>query len=188
MRGMRGMLEGGKPDFRALIISDTHGRTERIEQVIRQVGRYDLLLHAGDHAEDVLDRYHRTLTVCGNCDPEGITDVEQDFSLLGVPGLLVHGHLLNVKTTPLPLMYKAAEREAQLIVYGHTHTPTLLVEEGRVFLNPGSLAYPRGYTECTYATVDLTQTADGVQAVFAFYTLGGMQIPAFDLTHVFPVL
>ncbi|MGZ4107384.1 MAG: YfcE family phosphodiesterase [Tumebacillaceae bacterium] len=173
--------------LRVLIISDTHGRKDRIEQVVRQIGRHDLMLHAGDHAEDVLDSYKKALTVCGNCDPDGICDTEQEFSLLGVRGLLVHGHLLNVKTSPLPLMYKAAERMAQLAVFGHTHTPTLVVEEGRVLLNPGSLSYPRGYTECTYATVDLTRTANEVQAVFAFHTLGGVQIPAFDLTHVFSV-
>lgn len=173
--------------LRVLILSDTHGRLERIEQVVRQVGRYDVLLHAGDHAEDVLDRYKKAVTVCGNCDPDGLCSTEQDVSLLGVRGLLVHGHLLNVKTSPLPLMYKAAEREAQLTVFGHTHTPTLFIEEGRVFLNPGSLSYPRGYTECTYATVDLTRTDAGVEAVFAYYTLSGVQIPAFDVTHVFTV-
>jgi uncharacterized protein len=173
--------------LRVLILSDTHGRTDRIEQVVRQVGRYDVMLHAGDHAEDVLDSYKKAVTICGNCDPDGLCATEQDVSLLGVRGLLVHGHLLQVKTSPLSLMYKAVEREAQIAVFGHTHTPTLLIEAGRVFLNPGSLSYPRGYTECTYATIDLTRTEAGVEAVFAFYTLSGMQIPAFDLTHVFAV-
>jgi len=169
-----------------LIISDTHGRTDRMEDVIKRVGRFDLLVHAGDHADDVLSRYPKALAVCGNCDAVGSADVELEQDLLGgVKLLLLHGHTVHVKTSPLPLMYRAAEVKAGLAVFGHTHTPTLLVEEGRVFLNPGSLSYPRGYTECTYAVAELRQTDAGVEAEFAFYTLDGQRIPAFDLKHLF---
>jgi putative phosphoesterase len=174
--------------LRALIISDTHGRTERIDQVRKQAGAFDLMIHAGDHAEDVLDGgYDDAVTVCGNCDTDGIEEEEKTFGLLGVKTLLLHGHTVNVKTSPLQLVYKAAEHEAQLAVFGHTHTPTLFVEDGRVFLNPGSLSVPRGYTECTYAILELTREESGVNAEFSFYTLDGYRIPAFDMTHRFSV-
>ncbi|MBL0387141.1 metallophosphoesterase [Tumebacillus sp. ITR2] len=168
--------------MRVLIISDSHGRTDRIQLVVRQVGRFDLLVHAGDHADDVLDDFPRAIAVCGNCDDPASAATEQEFELLGLKVLLAHGHTLNVKTTPLPLLYRAAERQADIAVFGHTHTPTLTEEEGRVFLNPGSLSYPRGYTVCTYCVLDLTRTEQGgVEADFAFYTLDGDRIPAFDL-------
>jgi uncharacterized protein len=179
--------------MRVLILSDTHGRTDRVLRVLEQAAPFDRLLFAGDHAADdweeiaeqVRARGRSLLRACGNCDLTGSAEVETGFDLLGVPGLLVHGHTLQVKSSPLPLFYRAQELGARLTVFGHTHTPTLFVEEGRVFLNPGSLSYPRGYTECTYAVLGLAAEQDGVVADFAFYTLGGTRIPAFDLTHRF---
>ncbi|ARU63337.1 hypothetical protein CBW65_21880 [Tumebacillus avium] len=178
--------------YRVLIISDSHGRTDRIDEVIAQLqermGGYDLLLHAGDHAEDVLDgAYPNSVTVCGNCDPYGIEAEEKTLDLLGVSALLLHGHTVNVKTSPLQLLYKAAEHGVQFTVFGHTHTPVLYVEDGCVFLNPGSLSYPRGYTVCTYAVLELSAREDGVHGQFCFYTLDGTRIPAFDMEHVFSV-
>jgi putative phosphoesterase len=171
--------------LRVLVISDSHGRTDRIQQVVRQAGRYDLLLHAGDHAEDVLGAFPRAAAVCGNCDDPGSAETEQELDLLGLKVLLVHGHTLNVKTTALPISYRAAELDAQLVVFGHTHTPTLSADEERVYLNPGSLSYPRGYTVCTYCVLELSRTPEGrVEAEFAFYTLDGDRIPAFDLKKV----
>lgn len=168
--------------LRVLIVSDTHGRTDRLKLAVAQVGSFDLLLHAGDHAEDALNEYPRAIAVCGNCDEVGSAAPEQEVDLLGIKALLVHGHTLNVKTTALPLFYRAAEREAHLMVFGHTHTPTLVEEGERLFLNPGSLAYPRGYTVCTYCVLDLVQQEPGVvEGEVSFYTLDGERIPAFDL-------
>ncbi|TCP54754.1 hypothetical protein EV586_104376 [Tumebacillus sp. BK434] len=178
--------------YRVLILSDSHGRTDRIDEVIAQVqarlGGYDLLLHAGDHAEDVLDgKYPNAVTVCGNCDPYGSAAEEQALDLYGVPALLLHGHTVSVKTSPLQLVYKAAEQGVQLAVFGHTHTPVLFVEDGCVFLNPGSLSVPRGYTVCTYAVLELCAGEAGIQGRFSFYTLDGTPIPAFDMEHVFSI-
>jgi putative phosphoesterase len=180
--------------LRTLIISDTHGCKDRIAAVIEQAGPYDLLLHAGDHATDVLGIHPNLIAVCGNCDNIGVANVEQEFHLLGVKAMLTHGHTLHVKTTPLPLLYRAQELDARLVIFGHTHTPTLFIEDGRVFLNPGSLAYPRGYTVCTYAIAEFTreeqaagenQSACRMTAKFSYYTLDGDRIPSFDLVHTF---
>jgi len=173
------------PELKILIISDSHGRTDRIEDVVKRVGRHDLMIHAGDHSSDVLGRYPKAIAVCGNCDATGSAALELEHDLLGVKTLVLHGHMANVKTSPLPLIYRAGEVDARLVVFGHTHTPTLMVEDDRVFLNPGSLSYPRGYTVCTYAVLHLRQKETGVEAEFAFYTLDGQRIPAFDLIHQF---
>ncbi|KEO84985.1 hypothetical protein EL26_00005 [Tumebacillus flagellatus] len=172
--------------MRVLVLSDTHGRTDRIQQAVRQAGRFDLLVHAGDHADDVLESFPHAVAVCGNCDDPSLAAVEQEVDLLGLKALVAHGHTLNVKTSPLPLLYRAAEAQADIAIYGHTHTPTLVEEEGRIFLNPGSLSYPRGFTVCTYCVIELTRRdAQGqeseVEAQVQFYTLDGNPVPGFDL-------
>lgn len=177
----------GSQELKVLIISDSHGRTDRIDDVVKRVGRFDRMIHAGDHADDVLGRYSKAVAVCGNCDATGSAalELELDHELLGVKTLLLHGHTANVKTSPLSLIYRAAEVGARLVIFGHTHTPTLMVEDDRVFLNPGSLSYPRGYTVCTYAVLNLRQKESGIEAEFAFYMLDGQRIPAFDLVYQF---
>lgn len=176
--------------LRVLIISDTHGRTERIDRAIAQVteriGGYDLLLHAGDHAQDVSEqKYDPAIAVCGNCDPIGCEEEEKTIDLLGIKTLLLHGHTVRVKSTPLSLVYRAIEQNAQLTVFGHTHTPTLFVEADRVFLNPGSLSTPRGFTVCTYALLQLEREEGRTRADFSFYALDGHQIASFALQHTF---
>ena len=167
--------------MRLLVISDTHGQHGRIDRVVRQAGPHDFIIHAGDHALDILESEHaaKAITVCGNCDGPNDAQVEQVFELLDIKFFVTHGHTLHVKTTPLSLMYRAAEHQAHITIYGHTHTPVLFNEENRIFMNPGSLSYPRGYTECTYAIIEI----ENREARFSYYTLDGQRIPSFDLTY-----
>ena len=41
------------------------------------------------------------------------------------------------------LKAEARGRGADIVMYGHTHRPSLTVEDDLVTLNPGSVSYPR---------------------------------------------
>ncbi len=142
--------------MKLLILSDSHGLAERVCAIARRE-RPDLVLHLGDGSRDTLELGFppALLQVRGNCDgpfpdvPERITT-----NLEGVKLLAVHGHRNGVRQGLLSLRLLAQELGATLVCFGHTHSPTLVTEDGVTFLNPGACSSPKP----TYAVVEL---ADG---------------------------
>lgn len=147
----------------------------------------ELLLHAGDHAEDVIK--HKDIpvrAVCGNCDDPRSAAAEELFDLFGVQVLLVHGHKFRVKETPLPLLFRAKEIGAQIVIYGHSHVPVLAEEDGIILLNPGSLSYPRGgFSTPSYALMDLRIFGKTTEVAIQHLDLSGKPIKGFSLKKVF---
>lgn len=135
--------------MRALIVSDTHGYDGNLYEVLRRVGRIDLLLHAGDASgsEDMLEKAAgcKTLVVNGNNDYSPALKYEEEIDFAGHHILLTHGHRYGVYYGPDKLFYKALECGADVVVYGHTHIPSVEYDEetGVVAVNPGSLSFPR---------------------------------------------
>ena len=158
--------------MKLLICSDIHGdldSAERVMNAFRKEGAEriiilgDILYHgprndlpktyAPKEVISLLNKNRdRILAVRGNCD----TEVDQmvldfpilaDYGLLSLDGLSViitHGHKFNTDT-PLPM------REGEILLHGHTHI--LAAEEfgkGNFYLNPGSVAIPKGGNPRTY--------------------------------------
>src|SRR5690554_5628715 len=111
--------------MKVLILSDSHGWTSEVEEIIkRHEGEVDLIFHCGDSelsaSSPVLKNVY---TVKGNCDfgvdfPEQIVE-----EVNGLRFFVTHGHMLNVKKTEMNLIYKAKENEADIVCFGHTHVP-----------------------------------------------------------------
>lgn len=84
------------------------------------------------------------LCVRGNCDSEVDQMVCQfsmmaDYALINNDGstmLITHGHIFGT-SNPAPV------KKGDIIISGHTHVPKAEVENGNVFLNPGSAALPK---------------------------------------------
>lgn len=151
-----------------LIVSDSHGRVENIQTAIeRQVKTPDAILFLGDGARD-LDR----LWVCdipiwavrGNCDWSSSDYADKTERLLYLEGhtlLLTHGHEWGVKGGLGALTLHAAEEGADIVLFGHTHTPTLQTVAageriGKTTLsrpmhlfNPGSIGYEGSFGTLT---------------------------------------
>ena len=56
---------------------------------------------------------------------------------------LTHGHYYNVSLGVERLEQEARDRNADIVMYGHTHRPYYEIHNGITILNPGSLSYPR---------------------------------------------
>ena len=133
--------------MRVLIISDTHGYAEQLQQILQKVGKIDALIHAGD--VEGQEDYIRKIAGCpcymvaGNCDWYTELEREEEFSLAGYRIFLTHGHRYGVGMGTEGLETEGRIRNAQILIYGHTHKPMIKEEDGMYILNPGSLTYPR---------------------------------------------
>ena len=162
--------------MKLLVISDTHGRASRILEVLDMHPTYDAMLFLGDGLRDLewaSDNIHGLFTVRGNCDGMSFFDLSEDapkdelfirFDEYNI--LMTHGHRFGVKGGVGTAAAYAASKGADILIYGHTHTPeeryipegeaigdTVLKKPLRIF-NPGSLGSPReGYP--SYGIIDI---------------------------------
>ena len=132
--------------MKILLVSDTHGRDERLEEAL-EIEKPDFLCHMGDveGSED----YIRVLAPCplamvsGNNDFYTDLNPEVTFELYGHRIFMTHGHYYGVSMGTDRLRSAGLRNGADIVLYGHTHRPTLEVEDGMILANPGSLTYPR---------------------------------------------
>lgn len=150
--------------MRYLILSDTHGNIRDAAVVTeRFVGLIDGVWHLGDNARDLgyLEReYGRTpqlafAGVNGNCDMPSSVPYERLFDVEGRRVLMCHGHLYHVDMGLKWITQKARDAGANIVLFGHTHIPYYVEENGILFLNPGSLTLPRGGSSNSYALLEI---------------------------------
>ena len=59
--------------------------------------------------------------VRGNCDIDDRFPLEELFPIEDAKVFVVHGHKYNVKSTLMPLFYRAQEVQASVVCFGHSH-------------------------------------------------------------------
>lgn len=160
--------------MRVLVISDNHGEEQVLTQVCREE-EIDHIIHCGDFCTsvEVLPERQRLTVVRGNCDFADVPD-ETLWEGDGYRFFVTHGHRYQVKASLMKLAYRAAEVAANIVCFGHSHEPFCQLHEGRLFINPGSIVQPRGYTLPTYAVL---QTATNDRVHISYYTPDGDVIP-----------
>jgi len=156
-----------------LVMSDTHGDTEVIKRVREANPNVDAIIHCGD-SELAFDHPYLedVWKVRGNCDRDARFPDEQLFEVEGINVFVAHGHLLNVKSTIMNLLYRSKEVEANVAFFGHSHVLGAELVDNILFVNPGSLLKPRGIAEKSYAVAEWAGNAWNVTA----YTDTGEEI------------
>ncbi|WP_257346402.1 metallophosphoesterase family protein [Pseudalkalibacillus decolorationis] len=162
--------------MKILIVSDSHGLTNELEQIVeRHKDEVGTMVHCGDSelsADDVvLSPFHN---VQGNMDlSHKEFSNEKLIEENGVRIFLTHGHLYNIKMSYMKLAYKAEEKRADLVCFGHSHVAESFEKDGIIFINPGSIRLPRGHVEKTYAICDF---GNRTNVKIRFYNIEGKEI------------
>ena len=148
-----------------VVVSDTHGTEDhrlrgRTYDAVREA---DVVVHAGDfYREPVLDAFYaeaRSLrAVYGNNADYAIRDRLPERRVVeygGVRLAVVHRH----RNGDTGLVMLGRERDADVVIHGHSHAPRVHDTGELVLLNPGSHAQPRGNRP---AHAELEQVPDGL--------------------------
>ena len=152
--------------MRFLVLSDSHRQEKIIENILRYETanpsrRPDYLLFLGDGIEDfaALTDYgefstYPALAVRGNCDFFSASDLPElrTFTLAERRIMMCHGHRYGVKSGTDVLAAIAVSGKADLVLFGHTHTPYarcyevgetvggVRLEKPMTLFNPGSVS------------------------------------------------
>jgi uncharacterized protein len=129
------------------VISDTHGLLR--PEVLEVFAEVDHILHAGDIGSlellTELEALAPVTAVYGNTDGFDVRARVPQVAQIELDGfdiVVTHGDQFG---SPTPEKLNAAFPEAQILVYGHTHRPSLTIVDVVVtVMNPGS-AGPRRF-------------------------------------------
>ena len=134
-------------------MSDSHGDKETVKAVSSLPA--DAHFHCGDselpYEDELLTSMDR---VRGNCDFDAKFPKEIFKSVGGKTILAVHGHEHNIKSTLMDLYYRAKKKDADIVLFGHSHLYGAEMKDGILFVNPGSTMQPRGGRDATYAVIE----------------------------------
>lgn len=145
--------------MRILVLSDSHGNTAALRKAITAQKDAKHIFFLGDNIrdidvvkEDFPDRVF--YSVSGNCD-YGSVALTTDIAIVGDTKILfTHGHKFFVKQSTVPLAQAAKEMNIKIALFGHTHIPVILYEDGVWLVNPGSVSAPR-QDKPTYCVIDI---------------------------------
>ena len=147
--------------MKILVISDTHGDTNKAEEAIRSNKEVSLIIHLGDYFRDAqkLSGMFPNIPVeyiYGNSDfmVENVP-AEKLLEVCGKKIFITHGHRYSVKWDYGRLYRKAEELKADMILFGHTHVPEIIEKDDVFLLNPGSTSDPRDESDESYAIIDI---------------------------------
>lgn len=135
--------------MRAAVISDTHDLLR--QEVADIMESCDVILHAGDvntqKLAELLGKKKPFYLVRGNNDGEWASGLPETlwFELEGVSFYMIH----NKREMP------ETRREADVVIYGHTHKYDCRMEENTLWLNPGSCGKRRFNLPVTMAVLEL---------------------------------
>lgn len=139
--------------MKIIVMSDSHGDKETVKAVSALPA--EAIFHCGDselsHDDPLLHNLH---IVRGNCDRDERFPESLLVEVGGKRILVVHGHEHDCKRSMLPLYYDTLERQADIVLFGHSHLYGAEMKEGILFLNPGSTLLPRGGKEPTFAEIE----------------------------------
>lgn len=166
--------------MKIFVISDTHGKLDKVMEVWDRLTNVDLVIHLGDYEKDAryLEKVFETevISVKGNMDGSYSDDdykiLETEYGKL----LLTHGHMENVKMSPLNLIYKAQELNCKVALFGHTHQAVYEEVNGIYLVNPGSLSLPRDGSSGSYAVIN-TEPEDFHCAIVYYSSLSQKKKP-----------
>ncbi|MGL5711804.1 MAG: metallophosphoesterase family protein [Paraclostridium sp.] len=150
------------------VVSDTHRMNRFIDKTIPYLKECDLIIHAGDNVID--SKYIHKMTnvgvmaVRGNCDFENI-ESELLFDVEEKNIFVCHGDIYGVKYGMHELEKKAREKQADIVVFGHTHTPYIKEKDGILYINPGSTSLPRGVDYRSFMVVNILEGNIGIEEI-----------------------
>ncbi|MDD6175880.1 MAG: metallophosphoesterase [Firmicutes bacterium] len=147
--------------MRILVFSDSHGNKSAMERAVREQPDAEVILFLGDGAEEAeavragLPPQKRMLTVRGNNDWRSSAPDFDELTVGNTKIFFTHGHLFRVKYDLYTAVCAAKSRKANILLFGHTHTPMIDYDDGLYLMNPGALCASWGSLP-GYGTVDIT--------------------------------
>ncbi|MCM0582278.1 YfcE family phosphodiesterase [Weissella diestrammenae] len=152
-----------------LFVSDAHGDRAVLGKIVTAYqNKVHAIFYNGDSelpADDEL--FNTMLPVIGNMDFDAMFPDDRQYHDATIDIYQTHGHLYQTELNLNQIRQKVSTLNIEVVTLGHTHQLGAEVIDNKLFINPGSIALPKGpyaYIGGTFAI--LTVTADTLQVQF----------------------
>lgn len=146
------------------IISDTHlnKHPEKILDYLEKCFKdMDLIIHAGDYTNSkvitLIKAHNKFVGVFGNVDKAPVRELVKEKEIIELCGQKIgifHGH--GTKDTTIERAYNIfLADKVDIIVFGHSHNPSISTKNKILMLNPGSLSRKRKEPWFSYIILSL---------------------------------
>jgi putative phosphoesterase len=159
------------------IMSDTHldKHPEKIVEYLDKCFKdVELIIHAGDYTNSkviqLIKSHKNFVGVWGNVDKNPVRAVLKEKEIISIEGKKIgifHGHG-DKKTTTERAFEAFKEDNVDIIIFGHSHQPTILTRNKTLLLNPGSLSRKR--KEPWFSYIILTINKNAISAEINFFS------------------
>ena len=151
------IIKARRDFMQIMILSDSHTMEKINVLSLLQKHNIDYYIHCGDiympYDGLPLSNFY---VVKGNNDFSDIP-TEIDTTIDGLHFFITYGHHYDIDYGIDTLAAHAKKIGADIVCFGHTHRPLVETIDNIVFINPGSVTFPRGgYLEPTYCILDTT--------------------------------
>lgn len=154
--------------MKILVLSDSHGQSQRVETIVRKNLDAKVIIHLGDGADrdmkpiwDLPETQNkRIICVRGNCDTAYDLPTTSYDNIGGYRFYNTHGFRQHVKSGVEYLLEDARKHDRNVVLFGHTHIPYYQCFDGTYLFNPGAIAG----SEAEYGVIDLDE--DGIHFHF----------------------
>ena len=151
--------------MKILVVSDTHRNNANYLKVIERIGALDMVIHCGDveGSELVISQAADCPVeiVQGNNDFFSRLPKEKEFMIGQYKVWLTHGHNYYIAMNSEMIKREARDREADIVMCGHTHKPVVDIGNDLTLINPGSLSYPRqGNRKPSYILMEIDNAGE----------------------------
>ncbi|KRM93697.1 phosphoesterase [Lentilactobacillus senioris DSM 24302 = JCM 17472] len=166
--------------MKLLVVSDSHGDRQIIADLLDHYqDQVEAVIHCGDSELKATDSLLDRLTmVQGNMDLANFPLIQKKI-IDNQTILVTHGHRFGVNGGLLKLELLAQQENANLVFFGHTHQLGAEISHGQIFINPGSIAQPRGKYAFIGGTYAIVETLNN-QVTVKFYDRNFDPIPELE--------
>ena len=145
-----------KKRYKVVVVSDSHGLSGLLDQIVKDNPDADLFIHCGDLEENPLD-FNRWLFVRGNNDffPGDTMPMERTIKVGEHRIYVAHSHRVSFVNREEQLVRIARSYGCDIVCFGHTHCSMIKRMHDVLLVNPGSLWSSRDGKEPSYAILYL---------------------------------
>ncbi len=130
--------------MKILVVSDTHGDYNSFYNLVRMQNNAEVVIFLGDGMEEfdeIKGQFSDKMfiSVKGNNDWSTPAPLCDERVIEGKRIFMTHGHAYGVKHGLCGIVQEGHKRNADIVLFGHTHEAYEGYKEGMYILNPGSL-------------------------------------------------
>lgn len=142
-----------------LLVSDSHGYDDELKNILENI-KCDINIHCGDSCFDENSNFLKSFSIIvdGNHD-HGFFPVYDTLQTPLGKILITHGHKFDVYAGYDCLVNYMNKNNINICFHGHTHVPHYEIYQNKIFINPGSIMFNRGETQCgSFAVIKISNT------------------------------